>query len=489
MRRIMALLLATTMLCTAAVAFASSGEDYLSSAEGITAMSRGRGNGYGRPDGNAADNRNVDRKIPSGSAGFFLQLDGLQMDSNGNISGRPSKYFTDVIATSKLAKNRYDGYAIAIGGTVTEKDILAEVANPPKDDDAFDSARSQLMYKGYIRSDKGEVIPWSKLNSENYRIEWYVFKHENDGWHIDGRILDLSTNDIIDIVIPDNPKDIPDEAYDEDDKKGDKDNGGDNKSEEREEVKDTSINLNGALFAYIFGYEPVINTTVDEDGNEKFIAEVYMGMDDSVTTEQVSAMLVRILDQEGYTNGKKFKVTPSMESYRSEWFARGLAYECSVGGLPSEGYLPLGDVNRGLVAKLVSRALNLNLTEDAPFTDIVGNEYEEDIKKVYAYGYMSGVSRDEFAPDKIMTRAEFCKLFNNILGRSDMGLTALDKDGNEYEITAEDYSFVDMSPRHWAYEECLKATSAYDENGYVSISKRQENIRNKLDDYSSQLLY
>ena len=61
MRRIMALLLATTMLCTAAVAFASSGEDYSSSAEGITAMSRGRGNGYGRSDGNAADNRNVDR--------------------------------------------------------------------------------------------------------------------------------------------------------------------------------------------------------------------------------------------------------------------------------------------------------------------------------------------------------------------------------------------------------------------------------------------
>ena len=70
-----------------------------------------------------------------------------------------------------------------------------------------------------------------------------------------------------------------------------------------------------------------------------------------------------------------------------------------------------------------------------------------------------------------------------------MGLTALDADGNAYDITAGDYSFVDMSPSHWAYKECLKATSAYDDNGYVSISIRQDNIRNKLDDYKSQLLY
>ena len=102
---------------------------------------------------------------------------------------------------------------------------------------------------------------------------------------------------------------------------------------------------------------------------------------------------------------------------------------------------------------------------------------------------MKGVSKDSFAPDDIMTRAEFCQLFNNIIGRDKMGLTALDKDGNKYEITAADYSFVDMSPSHWAYETCLKATSAYDDNGYVSITKRQENIRNKLDDYDSQLLY
>ncbi len=483
MKKVLVLLLATAMLFIGTVAFASNGVN------GEEAVQAAFGKGYGRGD-NAAESKqasSVDRNIPRGYAAFFLQLDGLQMDTSGNISGRPSALFTDIIATAELSnKNRKYSYTVVIGNGVTESDVLAEVKNPPSDDTAFDAARGQLMHKGYIRSDKGEVIPWAKLNSKNYGIDWYVFKHESDGWHIDGRIIDLSTNDIIDIVIPDDPKDIPDDAYKDDDQKDDKDTG----KEDDTPAADTSYNLDGATFAYIFGYEPVINRVLDEDGNLiSADAEVFMGMDDNVTVEQVSAMLIRLLDQENFTKGQKYKVTPSVEPYRRAWFARGLAYQCSVGGLDSDVSIPLGDVSRGLVAKLVSHALNLNLTDDVPFADVEGNEYEEDIKKVYTYGYMKGVSKDSFAPDDIMTRAEFCQLFNNIIGRDKMGLTALDKDGNKYEITAADYSFVDMSPSHWAYETCLEATSAYDDNGYVSITKRQENIRNKLDDYDSQLLY
>ena len=70
-----------------------------------------------------------------------------------------------------------------------------------------------------------------------------------------------------------------------------------------------------------------------------------------------------------------------------------------------------------MVAKLVSCALKLNLSSDeVPFTDVEGNEYVEYIKKVYAYGYMEGIGNDRFAPDEIMTRAEFCALFNKIIG-------------------------------------------------------------------------
>ena len=486
MKKMLALLLATAMIFTGVIAFASNGEENLDESAFLS-YSASRSNKGGKTN----TQKNNGSNIPYGSAAFFLQLDGLQMDKNGDISGRPTTYFTGVIATAELANSRSKSYAIALGNGVTEADILAEVKNPPTDDAAFDVARGQLMYKGYIRSDKGEVIPWAKLNSKNYGIDWYVFKCEDDGWHIDGRIIDLATSGIIDIVIPDNPKDIPDEAYDEDVDDSDKDK---DKEDEKEDVDkptvDTSYNLDGATFAYIFGYEPTINRVFDEEGNlVSADAEVFMGMDDNVTVEQVSAMLMRLLDQENFTKGQAYKVTDSIRPYRSTWFARGLAYQVSVGGLDAEGSIPLGDVSRGLVAKLVSHALRLNLTDEVPFSDVSGNPYEEDIKKVYAYGYMKGVSKDSFAPDDIMTRAEFCQLFNNIIGRDKMGLTALDEDGNKYEVTAEDYSFVDMSPSHWAYETCLKATSAYDDNGYVSMSKRQENIRNKVDDYDSQLLY
>ena len=437
------------------------------------------------------DNSNGKSKnlVTDRNVSFFLQLDGLQMDTSGNISSRPTELFTKAIKSTQLVKkDRTSDYTVVVDGTVKSADILSEVIDPPTDNESFDEVRDQLMYKGYIRSDSGEVVPWSKLNTDNYSIEWYVLKRETECWHIDGRIIDLKTENIIDIVIPDDPADIPSEAYEED-----KDDDGEKSKTDTdtdvESEKDTSISLKGAKYAYIFGYEPIITTTVDEKGNKVYKAEIYMGMDDSVTVEQVSSMLMRLLDLQNFTKGKKYPVVSSIEAYKGEWFERGLAYQCATGGLDSEGEVKLGNIKRGLVAKLVSHALQLNLSAETPFADISGSEYEEDIKKVYAYGYMKGVNSTSFAPDDIMTRAEFCALFNNIIGRDSMGLTALDENGNKYKITAEDYSFVDMDPNHWAYDICLKATSAYDDDGYVSISKRQNNVRNIVDDFDSQKIY
>lgn len=498
MKKMVTFLLAIALMCTGMTAFASE-ENTEASNEASTETFAAKGDWWvdGKPgwdyDWNLDGNAQPSRRDPSSkTAMFYLQLDGLQMDTSGNIASHPKTLFTDMIKKSDLVdKTRDANYTVVAGGDVTSDDVIAEVVNPPETDEAFDAVRDQLMYKGYIRSHKGEVIPWACLNTKYYGIEWYVFKLENDGWHIDGRILDLETNDIIDIVIPDKPTDIPEDAYKPDDTKPDdktdEDKDDNNKDEE---TKDTSIVLDGAKYAYIFGYEPLITTTVDENGTERTAAQIKMGMDDDVTVEQVSSMLMRLLDQELYTKGKAYKITPSIEDYRGEWFARGLAYQCEVGGLDSDNKVQLGKIKRGLVAKLVSCALKLNLSSDeVPFTDVEGNEYVEYIKKVYAYGYMEGIGNDRFAPDEIMTRAEFCALFNKIIGRDKMGLTAIDENGNEFEVTAEDYNFIDMNPSHWGYEGCLKATSAYDDNGFISFSKRQQNIRNILDDFDSQLIY
>ena len=77
----------------------------------------------------------------------------------------------------------------------------------------------------------------------------------------------------------------------------------------------------------------------------------------------------------------------------------------------------------------------------------------------------------------LITRAEFCAIYNKIIGRDDAKLVTADGT----EITAETYGFTDLDASKWYYETMLRATSAYDDDGYVDISLR--NHRNVLDDY------
>ncbi|MCD8181451.1 MAG: S-layer homology domain-containing protein [Firmicutes bacterium] len=251
----------------------------------------------------------------------------------------------------------------------------------------------------------------------------------------------------------------------------------------------TEIDLSGAGYAYIFGYEPYIYSvdTTDGEGNvisTEVYASVEMAPDDAVTREQVAAMIMRMVDQAYNTTGTTYELTSNMSQHEGTWYARGLAYLASKGTFDGIDYVNTGAVTRGEVAKLVAYGLNLSDTTETEFTDIEDNEYKDYIEIMAAYGYMNGVSATSFEPDRVMTRAEFCSMFNNIIGRDTMGLNA--EDGTI--VTQETYSIVDLDG-HWAEEVMLKATSAYDDDGYVDIDTRVENIRNKLDNYAAQLLY
>ena len=58
------------------------------------------------------------------------------------------------------------------------------------------------------------------------------------------------------------------------------------------------------------------------------------------------------------------------------------------------------------------------------------------------------------------------------------------------QVTADTYYFSDMKDTtHWAYEICLKATSAYTDDGYVDVETRNANIRNILDQFDAQIDY
>lgn len=249
------------------------------------------------------------------------------------------------------------------------------------------------------------------------------------------------------------------------------------------------VDLKGASYAYIFGYEPEIEYVVktDEDGNYisgGLEAKVKMAPDDAVTREQVAAMIMRMVDQKYDTMNAQYPVTSNIAAHAGTWYERGLAYLAEKGTFDGIDAVETGAVTRGEVAKLVAFGLNLSQTTDVAFTDIDGNEYAEYIKMMVAANYMDGMSATEFAPNKVMTRAEFCQMFNNIIDRNSMGLAA--KDGTV--VTPEIYSIVDISG-HWAEDVMLKATSVYDEDGYVDIETRLANIRNVLDNYDSQKWY
>ena len=249
------------------------------------------------------------------------------------------------------------------------------------------------------------------------------------------------------------------------------------------------IDLNGVGYAYIFGYEPAIHRVdvTDEEGNViggKWVAEVQMAPNDAVTREQVAAMIMRLIDQKYATKNDEYPVTDNIAKHAGTWYERGLAYLAGKGTFDGIDSVECGPVTRGEVAKLVAYGLNLSDTAETAFADISDNQYKTYIEIMAAYGYMNGVSDDKFEPNRIMTRAEFCAMFNNIIGRTDMGLEG--RDGTV--VTPELYSIVDLNG-HWAAETMLKATSAYDADGYVDIDTRLANIRNELDKYDSQKLF
>lgn len=235
------------------------------------------------------------------------------------------------------------------------------------------------------------------------------------------------------------------------------------------------IDLTGITYAYIFGYEPEI--TEDK-------TSIYMGLDDYVTIEQVSAMITRMVDQKYNSYNKIYPITDKTNAYTDTWFIRGLTYVDSKGGFSKP--VQLGNITRAEVANLIVKSLDLNATGNFNYyNDIENNIYKNEINTITAYGYMEGIEDKIFNPDSYMTRAEFCQLFNNIIGRTEASLVTTDG----IKITPEIYSIVDMNPNHWAYETCLRATSAYDKDGFVDLQLRQNNIRNKLDQFNGQIEY
>ena len=75
--------------------------------------------------------------------------------------------------------------------------------------------------------------------------------------------------------------------------------------------------------------------------------------------------------------------------------------------------------------------------EDGTFDDIAGKNCERAVNVLKHLGLIDGYSETEYAPEKLITRAEFCKMAVKFLGLSTNGVT---------------HTFSDVSKSHWAAE-------------------------------------
>lgn len=377
---------------------------------------------------------------------YYIQRFGSHMDEEGNVASREESYFTPLIYKGSItAKKRQMSYSIVYKeGVVSSDDVLAETVDAPDDASVMQLVKDMYSSKGgYILSSNGKVVDWSKFDTDKYEIRWYVFKFERtypQAWHIDGVVVEKSTKLPIEIPTPDDPSYVPPEDLPKED-----------------DDEDEDIDTFASNFAYIFGYS---DTTMAPENN--------------LLRSEVSAMVHRLAKQNDKLDGFSYdeSVEPVFPDTKGEWFRSGIEFINSKEGFavqPGENVNPYATVTRGETFKIVCLGLGLSVKSNLSYRDYASILYNE--------GYVLGNGAGDLQIDKLITRAEFCTIYNRIIGRDNALLETADGEA----VTADTYGFTDLDSDKWYYDIMLRATSAYDENGFVDLSLR--NRRNDLDDY------
>lgn len=142
------------------------------------------------------------------TATFFIRFDSVAVDTDGNITGQDSNKYTNElfsayvggIDTSLSVSQLHNRYHIAdttadnsYGADQEIRALYGErldgvwLSAFPSDDYIFESL-VQYANTGYL-SVGGVPVKAEDLNDREYAIRWYVFKAQDDAWHIDGKLV------------------------------------------------------------------------------------------------------------------------------------------------------------------------------------------------------------------------------------------------------------------------------------------------------------
>lgn len=377
------------------------------------------------------------------AAEFYIQRFGVQLDEKGNVLSQDTSYFTNCVYKSRLTpgKRETDYSLVYDEGSVSSDDVIKEVTSKPSDAEVFSKVKAAYENNGYILSSSGKVVSWDKFNTDNYKIRWYVLKYEpgyshySGIWHIDGVITEIETDKPIEIPSEGDPGYVP--------------------PDELEPDEPSKLPQYTSDYAYIYGYD---DTTMGADGH--------------LLRSEVSAMVHRLVKQNNKLGGFVYNeaAAPAFADIAGEWFRSGIEFMNYKGAFAAdENVYPYAVVTRGETFKII--CLGLDYTKDTSLS------FDDYANLLYNAGFITGDENGNLNIANAITRAEFCTVYNKIIGRDAEGL----KTADGTEITAESYGFKDLSETDWYYETMLKATSAYDDDGFVDIEKR--NHRNTLDDF------
>ena len=145
---------------------------------------------------------------PLQTASFFIRFDSVAVDTEGNITGQDSNKYTQQIfaayvggvdtslGTAKLQEKYGIADTTSDNSYGADQEIRALYGERldgvwlsafPSDDYVFESL-VQYAETGYL-SVGGEPVKAEDLNAKEYAIRWYVFKSQDDAWHIDGKLV------------------------------------------------------------------------------------------------------------------------------------------------------------------------------------------------------------------------------------------------------------------------------------------------------------
>ena len=133
---------------------------------------------------------------------FYIQLDSIVMDIEGDINRRPVNYFSGSVAQSTMNADVDTSFAYA-GKAEKAADADSTIRNDYLGNEKYvkDCPTNSDVFANLQKDDKTSKkfaelnINVATLTEKNYDIYWYVVKYDTaDGWHVDGILHKKTTN-------------------------------------------------------------------------------------------------------------------------------------------------------------------------------------------------------------------------------------------------------------------------------------------------------